>query len=310
MAKAFSNERLPRGRAKQRYKGSCMMIDQERIQTSVTECLIRAGTSFRTDQMEAYRKAIAAESNKNAKWVLERILENAEIAQRNSSPLCDDTGIPHVFIELGSEALLPAGWLSAVNRGIAQGLRLMPGRPMAVKGNEIERVEQSMGLYDDPAEVLPAPMLIKEVPGNSVKLTVLMLGGGPEIRAKTLRVFHKRSIDVVVGKAVEWMVGEVRSLGCTPCVAAIGIGRTHMEACALMLEAMKEGDLGVQSSLETQVTERINATQVGPLSLGGLTTALGTFIKIGPLRASGVRIVSARPCCCFEPRRATVIIEN
>lgn len=287
-----------------------MMIDQDRIQTSVTECLIRAGTSFRPDQMEAYRKAIEAESNKNAKWVLERILENAEIAQRNSSPLCDDTGIPHVFIELGSEAVLPAGWISAVNRGIAQGLRLMPGRPMAVKGNEIERVEQSMGLYDDPAELLPAPMLIKEVPGKSVKFTVLMLGGGPEIRAKTLRVFHRRSIDVVIGQAAEWAADEVKSLGCTPCVVAIGIGRTHVEASALMLEAMKEGDLGLQSPLEIKVTELVNATRVGPLSLGGQATTLGAFVKIGPLRASGVRIVSVRPCCCFEPRRATVIIEN
>ncbi|MGA2404554.1 MAG: fumarate hydratase, partial [Syntrophobacteraceae bacterium] len=73
---------------------------------------------------------------------------------------------------------------------------------------------------------------------------------------------------------------------------------------------MKEGDLSEQSLLEARVTELINATGVGPLGLGGKTTALGTFLKVGPMRASGVRIVSARPCCCFEPRRATMTIEG
>lgn len=285
------------------------MFDQAKIQSSVSACLIRAGTSFRADQIEAYQKAIGTETNENARWVLERILENAQIAAKNSAPLCDDSGIPHVFVEAGEDAVLPSGWISAIKRGIAQGLRLMPGRPMAVKGDDVQRVEQSLGLYEDPAELLPAPILIKEIPGNKLKITVLMLGGGPEIRAKTLRVFHKRSIDVVFGEAASWLASEVKSLGCTPCVLAIGIGRTHMEASALMLEAMKEGDLGIQSPLESRVTECVNATKVGPLGLGGGTTALGTFLKVGPLRASGVRIVSVRPCCCFEPRRATVIVE-
>jgi fumarate hydratase subunit alpha len=100
----------------------------------------------------------------------------------------------------------------------------------------------------------------------------------------------------------------MNNLGCTPCVLAIGIGRTHMEASSLMLEAMKEGSLTRQNEWEKKVTELVNATKAGPLGLGGRITALGTFIKIGPLRASGVRIVSVRPCCCFEPRRATVVL--
>jgi fumarate hydratase subunit alpha len=151
-------------------------------------------------------------------------------------------------------------------------------------------------------------MIVRPVRGNKVKITVLLLGGGPEIRAKTFRIFHKRSIEVVLGEAAGWAASEVKNLGCTPCVVAIGIGRTHMEASALMLEAMKEGSLNRQSPLEDRVTEIVNATGVGPLGLGGKTTALGTFIKVGPLRASGVRIVSMRPCCCFEPRRATVVL--
>ncbi len=284
------------------------MIGIENIQSAVGDCLVKAGTSYRPDQMDAYRRAIAAETNDNARWVLERLVENFEIADKNASPLCDDTGIPHVLIEVGEDAELPGGWLRAVRSGVADGLRRMPGRPMGIMGDDVQRVEQSLGLYEDPAEVLPAPMLVTEVPGKSLSVTVLMLGGGPEIRAKTLRVFHKRSMDTVVGEAASWLASEVKNLGCTPCVLAVGMGRTHFEASSMMLRAMKEGDLSVQSPFETKITDRVNATGVGPLGLGGQTTALGTFLKVGPMRASGVRIVSARPCCCIEPRRATVTI--
>ena len=284
------------------------MSRKSEIEATVRDCLIRAGTCFRKDQWEAYRNALQKEKDEKAKWVLERIVENAKIAKRRALPLCDDTGIPHVFVEIGREILLPRGWLSAIEDGIAAGLRSMPGRPMAVKGNPVERVEQSRGLFNDPAKLSSAPVIVKSIPGHRMKITILLLGGGPEIRAKTYRVFHQRSMEVVVGEAAKWASSEVRNLGCTPCVLAIGIGRTHMEASALMLEAMKEGSLDQQNPWEQKVTRWVNSTGVGPLGLGGKTTALGTFIKIGPLRASGVRIVSMRPCCCFEPRRATVVL--
>jgi fumarate hydratase subunit alpha len=286
------------------------MISQKRIEEAVKKCLIKAGTTFRKDQLDAYRNAIRKEKNENAKWVLEKILENAKIAGEKIFPLCDDTGIPHVFVEIGEEVTLPKGWLSAIRNGVAQGLRIMPGRPMAVKGNPVERVEQSKGLFNDPGKLSLAPVIVKSAKGNQLKITVLLLGGGPEIRAKTYRVFHQRSIDVVLREVAGWASSEMKNLGCTPCVLAIGIGRSHMEASALMLEAMKEGNLNRQNQWEKKVTEMINSTKVGPLGLGGDTTALGTFIKIGPLRASGVRIVSMRPCCCFEPRKATMVLSG
>ena len=73
-----------------------------------------------------------------------------------------------------------------------------------------------------------------------------------------------------------------------------------------MLEAMKNGDLGKQNTWERKITERVNREKAGALGLGGDFSVLGTFLNIGPLRASGVRIVCARPCCCVEPRRSTV----
>ena len=150
------------------------MITKNEIHEAISLCLVEAGTTYREDQFAAYESAITAEKQTNSRWVLEQILENGKIAKEEQLPLCDDTGIPHVIIEVGEEVETPKGWLAAIKTGIADGLRRLPGRPMAVLGNDIERVEQSRGLDDDPGGVEPAPFLISSVPGNHIKITVLM----------------------------------------------------------------------------------------------------------------------------------------
>lgn len=285
-----------------------MRIQDADIEAAAKDCLIKAGSTFRDDQIGAYRKMIANESNPNACWVMEQLLKNAEIAAREHVPLCDDTGIPHVIVQIGESCPLPPGWALAIQEGIASGLRKLPGRPMAVRGDDVQRVEQSRGLHADSEMLEVAPIITRCVTGDKLSLTVLLLGGGPEIRAKTRRIFHCRSIDHVLDEVAGWFTAEIGLLGCTPAVAAIGIGRSQVEASVLMLEAMAEGSLENQSDLEKKVTAAINASRVGPLGLGGDVTALGTFLKIGPTRASGVRIASIRPCCCIEPRRATITL--
>jgi fumarate hydratase subunit alpha len=285
-----------------------MNIKYNDVQEAAKKCLIKAGTTYREDQLSAYRKALASESLSNSRWVLERILENAEIAEHEQLPLCDDTGIPHVIVQLGEACALPKGWLAAIQKGIAQGLREMPGRPMAVCGDDIQRIEQSSGLHPDPAALDPAPIILFPEQGDQLKLTVLLLGGGPEIRARTRRIFHRHSMDHVISEIATWFVEEIGSLGCTPTVAAVGIGRSQVEASTMMLKAMAEGSLNEQNELEKKITDAINHTGVGPLNLGGDTTALGCFLKVGPIRAGGVRIVCARPCCCVEVRRATTLL--
>ncbi len=286
-----------------------MSITNSDIRAAARAGLIEAGTTFREDQFAAYRRAIDAESQPNPRWVMEQIVENAKIAADEKLPLCDDTGIPHVIARIGDECELPSGWMTAVEQGVIDGLRQMPGRPMAVQGNSTQRIEQSCGLYTDPGALELAPIMLRSAKGSRLELTVLLLGGGPEIRARTRRVFHRRSIANILKAVSAWFAEEVGSLGCTPIVAAVGIGRSQVEASAMMLEAMAEGSLERQSDLERQVTEEINNTCVGPLGLGGKTTALGCFLKIGPARASGVRIVTVRPCCLHEPRRATVVMQ-
>ncbi len=285
-----------------------MSIAYDDLRQAARQCLVTAGSSYTPDRLSAYAKAAAAEKNANARWFLELILENAQIAQREKLPLCDDTGIPHVLVRLGEGCALPAGWLTAIREGVAAGLHVLPGRPMAVKGDDVQRVEQSQGLYEESDALEHAPIIMRSVPGDKLHLAVLMLGGGPEIRARTRRIFHKRSMENVINEVAGWLADEVIHLGCTPTIPAVGIGRSQAEASALMLEAMADGSLTEQNEWEQKITKAVNLTGIGPLGLGGPFTAMGCFLRIGPTRASGVRIVSVRPCCLVEPRVGKAVL--
>jgi fumarate hydratase subunit alpha len=276
------------------------------IESKVKEAVIRASTVFSEDKKSVMRKALEKETSPNARWMLETILENAETAEKTLRPTCDDTGIPHVFLEVGGSQSVSAEMLRSIQQGVIEGLRAVPCRPMAVKGNDVERLEQSAGLDDDPGALAMAPIFIKTVDEDVIRLHLLLQGGGPEIRGKTYRVFHQHKLSVIVDEIVQWASEAAGLLGCTPCAPAIGIGRTHFEAASLMLEAMAFAKFNVQNDIEREITRRINESQVGPLGLGGNTTALATFLKVGPQRASGVRIVCLRLCCCVEPRSASV----
>ena len=276
------------------------------IQEKVADCLVRAGSTFREDQKEAYRKAIADEEIESSCWVMRQVLDNALVAEESRSPLCDDTGIPHLFLEVGPGRNVSGELLQQIQDGVSFGLRQLPGRPMAIKGDDYARIDQSGGLDEDSGALAPSPILIKPVDEDVLRLTIMMLGGGPAIRGITQRVFHKHSVDVVIDEIVNRAIPAVSQLGCSPCTLAVGIGRSQFEATSMMMEAMAKGNFGIQSDFERRITDKVNESHTGPLGLGGKHSVLSTFAKIGPQRASGVRIVALRPCCCFEPRRASV----
>ena len=286
------------------------------ILEDISKTIIKASTTLSCDKLTALKRAIDIEDNANAKWALEQILENYQVAQKKEFPLCDDTGIPHVIIEIGNDREISGELLNQIHEGIALGLNSLPARPMAVKGNEIERIEQSKGLYEKPGMLRPASILIdnvndestykRDISSDTLNIHFLLEGGGPEIRAKTYRVYHKRSFENVIGTACEWLEESLKMLGCTPSIPSIGIGRTHFEATSLLLKSIAYGNLDSQSEYEQFITDRLNQTGIGPLGFGGKTTVLGTYLNIGNQRASGVRIVSVRPSCFVEPRVATL----
>lgn len=278
----------------------------EEIVALVRDTLVNAGSTFRPDKKEAYKNAICRERNEQAKWVMEQVLANAEAAEKNHSPLCDDTGIPHLVLEVGEACAVTGKMLDAIKEGVAEGLRKLPGRPMGIMGDDSHRIDQSGGLNPDSAGVEPAPILLRQCKDNVVRLNILMFGGGPAIRAKTYRVFHKHNTQVVLDEIVKWATEGVAQLGCSPCTLAVGIGRSHFEATSMMLQAQVDGRYDIQNEMEQEITRRVNEANIGPLGLRGDTSVIATFMKVGPQRASGVRIVCVRPTCCFEPRIAMV----
>lgn len=286
------------------------------ILKNISDAIIKASTSLSNDKLNALRRAIEMEENENARWALNQILENYKVAQKTKFPLCDDTGIPHVIIEIGSQRSITGELINQIHEGIALGLNNLPARPMAVRGDEIQRIEQSRGLYDVPGKLAPASILIdsaddessykRDISPDTLNIHFLLEGGGPEIRSKTYRVYHKRSFENVIGTACEWLESSLKMLGCTPSIPSIGIGRTHYEATSLLLKSIAYGNLDKQSSIEQNVADRLNQSGIGPLGFGGKTTVLGCYLNIGNQRASGVRIVSIRPSCFVEPRVATL----
>lgn len=292
------------------------LSDYMDIIEDVSNTIIEASTNLSKDKYNALKKAISIEDNENALWTLNQILKNYKVANKVKFPLCDDTGIPHVIIEIGENREITGNLIAQINEGIKEGLNNLPARPMAVKGNDIERIEQSKGLYDNPGQMKAASFLIdsfsddstykRDISPDTLNIHFVLEGGGPEIRAKTYRVYHKRSVVNVMDTAIGWLEESLKMLGCTPSVPAIGIGRTHYEAASLLLKSIVYGNLDFQNELEEYVTERLNKTNIGPLGFGGKTTVLGSFVNVGNQRASGVRIVSVRPSCFVEPRVATL----
>ena len=116
-----------------------------------------------------------------------------ELLEANKFPLCDDTGIPHVLIEVGNNVQLAGGFFQDINEGISEGLKELPGRPMAVKGNSIERIEQSKGLYESPEKLLSPSFVVDTMNDEGINIHILMLGGGPKYGPRLIR-FSTRGI--------------------------------------------------------------------------------------------------------------------
>ena len=277
------------------------------ITNEIKQAVIKASIGCSKEKTKALKKSLKTETKENAKWALNLMLQNIKIANKEKLPLCDDTGTPHILIEIGKQGNVSNTTISQIKQGIREGLNQLPGRPMAVKGNDTERIEQSKGLYNTPDMVKPAPIVLDtNNKQEATKIHILFLGGGPEIRSKTYRIFHKHSYQTVVDETIKWLEESLKYLGCTPSIPCIGIGRTHFEATSLMLKSMVYGNLENPTKIEEYITNELNKTNIGPMGLGGKNTVLGSFVKIGNQRASGVRIVSARPSCFVEPRVETI----
>ena len=273
-------------------------IRVEEITKSIKEMCIEANYSLTEDMREALFEAADREESEVGKRVLSQLKENLSIAASEQIPICQDTGMAVVFLEIGQEVHFTGGSLTdAVNEGVRQGyLR------KSVVSDPIIR--------ENTKDNTPAVIHYDIVPGEQVKLTVAPKGFGSE---NTSRIFMLKPAEGIEGvkEAILTAVKDAGPNACPPMVIGVGIGGTF-EKCAFL--AKKEltrpvdqaSDIPYIAELEKEMLEKINALGIGPGGLGGKTTAFKVNIETYATHIAGLPV--AVNICCHVNRHAVRVL--
>ncbi len=277
-------------------------IEVSRITEMIERLCIEANEHLPEDVKDAIRKCRACEDGEIAGGVLDRIIENYEIADREQVPICQDTGMACIFLEIGQDVHLTGGDLTAaVNEGVRRGYEKGYLRKSVVK-DPIRR--------GNTGDNTPAMMYTEIVPGEQVTVTVGPKGFGSE-NMSAIRMF-KPSAGLQGIK--DFIVETVEAAGpnpCPPMVVGVGIGGTFDKAALLAKKALMRS---LESSnpdpfyadLEKEMLEKINELGIGPQGFGGRTTAIGLNIETLPTHIAGM------PCAvnisCHVTRHKTGVI--
>lgn len=273
-----------------------------KVTESVKEMCIEANHFLSADMAEAMDKAVDVEASPLGKQILKQLQENAGIAGEDMIPICQDTGMAVVFMEIGQDVHFVDGSLEdAVQEGVRQGYQEGFLRKSVVK-DPIYR--------ENTRDNTPAVIHYSIVPGENVKITVAPKGFGSENMS---RVFMLKPADGIEGvkNAVVTAVKEAGPNACPPLVVGVGIGGTF-EKCALMAkEALtrpvnKRSEIAYVCELEKEILERINRSGIGPGGLGGTVTALAVNINTYPTHIAGLPV--AVNMCCHVNRHAVRIL--
>jgi len=281
-----------------------------KIKKAAAELAKRANFFLRKDVLAALRHAYAAEKNKRAKNILKAILDNAAIAAKKKLAICQDTGMPCVFVELGQEVRVEGDLNKAINSGIEEGYTKGYFRRSIIK----DPLSRGRSGY------LPALIHIDIVPGNKLKLTVLPKGFGCENKAQ-LKMFNPTA---KIEDVKKFIIDAVRSAGpdaCPPYVVGVGIGGTadyavYLAKKALLDDIYKDSNLqitdygcefnpGSLGKLE-DLPKEINRLNIGPMGLGGKNTVLAVNIHIYPTHIAGLPV--AVNISCHALRSASVVL--
>lgn len=273
-------------------------IDVKLLTDNIKEMCIEATHYLSPDMCAALKKATAEEESPLGKQVLNSLSENLEIAGKEMIPICQDTGMAVVFLEIGQDVHFVGGSVTdAVNEGVRRGyvdgyLR------KSVVGDPLERVNTQ--------DNTPAILHTEIVPGDKVKITVSPKGFGSENKS---RIFMLTPADGIEGvkNAILTAVKDAGPNACPPMVVGVGIGGTF-EKCAYMAKKAltrdidKHSDIPYVADLEKEMLEKINNTGIGPGGLGGRTTALAVNINTYATHIAGLPV--AINICCHVNRHA------
>lgn len=273
-------------------------IPVSQITDAVKEMCIEANLFLTKDMEEALKQTQKSEEAPLGRSVLDQLCQNLQIAGEDSIPICQDTGMAVVFLEVGQEVHFEGGVLEdAVNEGIRRGY---------TEGCLRKSVVSDPLIRENTKDNTPGVIHYSIVPGDRVKITVAPKGFGSENMS---RIFMLKPADGEEGvkNAVLTAVKEAGPNACPPMVVGVGIGGTF-EKCALLAKQALTRPLDQRSeipwvrAMEEELLERINRSGIGPGGLGGTTTALGVNISTYPTHIAGLPV--AVNICCHVNRHA------
>lgn len=277
-------------------------IPVHQISRNICQMCIEANISLSSDMQKGLARAGKEEISPLGKKVLEQLEENLEIAGQEQIPICQDTGMAVVFLEVGQDVHLIDGDLrEAVNEGVRRGYR---------EGYLRKSVVRDPILRENTGDNTPAVLYVKLVPGDQVKITLAPKGFGSENMS---RIFMLKPADGLNGvrEAILAAAREAGPNACPPMVVGVGIGGTF-EKCALMAKEALTRDLDSASEipwvadLEREMLAKINGLGIGPGGLGGRVTAMGVNINTYPTHIAGLPV--AVNICCHVNRHAVRVI--
>lgn len=267
-------------------------IRVEEITKNIKEMCNEANHFLSPDMAEAMKYAEKNEEAPLGKQILEQLQENLKIAGEDMIPICQDTGMAVVFLEIGQDVHLEGGALEdAVNEGVRQGY---------VEGYLRKSVVGDPLIRENTKDNTPAVLHTRIVDGDQVKIKVAPKGFGSENMS---RVFMLKPAEGIEGvkDAVLTAVKDAGPNACPPMVVGVGIGGTF-EKCALMAKEALTREVGSHSEieyvkeLEEELLTKINSLGIGPGGLGGTTTALAVNINTYPTHIAGLP-VAVNICC-------------
>lgn len=273
-----------------------------KIKNAVKEMCIETNLTLSPDVEGRICTAKQDETTELGKKILSQLEENMKIAKEESIPICQDTGMAIIFLEIGQEVHIEGDYLEdAVNQGVREGYTEGYLRKSVV-GDPLLRINTK--------DNTPAVIHTKIVPGDKIKITVAPKGFGSENMS---RVCMLKPADGEEG-VKEAVLETVRLAGpnaCPPMVVGVGIGGSF-EMCALLAKKALTRNLDIRSELphiramEEELLTKINALNIGPGGLGGRTTALGVNIETYPTHIAGLPV--AINICCHVNRHAVRVI--
>lgn len=268
------------------------------VTAAVKELCIEANYQLSPDMKQVFEMARQAEKAPLGRQILDQLAQNLEIAAEDEIPICQDTGMAVIFMEIGQEVHFEGGDLEdAIQEGVRRGY---------VEGYLRKSVVKDPLIRENTKDNTPGVIHYSIVPGDRVKVTVAPKGFGSENMS---RVFMLKPADGIEGvkNAVLTAVKDAGPNACPPMVVGVGIGGTF-EKCALMAKqaltrpAGEHSEIPYVKEMEEELLARINKTGIGPGGLGGSTTALAVNINTYPTHIAGLPV--AVNICCHVNRHA------